>query len=93
MAKKKKTQLKPVQRTFATTSIPKKQVPTTEETEEVDEGTATNQDSSAGHSSMNPSGTKDSVEDTISPLEMKLQEIVSRLQEKTDKEVGRSIQV
>jgi ATP-dependent RNA helicase DHX29 len=95
--KKKKTQLKPVARGFATTSVPKKVVPVVEDPlPEVP--TDTGDTSSAA---QHAAGPKESTADggTVEEFslekveEQALQNIVDKLQEKTEKEINRTIKV
>ncbi|KIL70700.1 hypothetical protein M378DRAFT_194963 [Amanita muscaria Koide BX008] len=88
MAKKKKTQLKPVSRGFALTSVPKK----TSQEHNTDEPTisidsATYQDDTPD--SSNTPGSKQS--DSEKAEEQALQNLVDSLQEKTEKEITRNI--
>jgi len=91
--KKKKTQLKPVARGFATTSVPKKTTPPPEPVEEVTEtahGTdkISNEEGGAGASvlSGNHHTTPAPVRD---PEEQAAQILVEKYQEKTEKEISR----
>lgn len=91
MAKKKKTQLKPEARGFAVKSIPKKapleqgdtkgEVPPTVET--LDEQDA----------QPHPEPIKDEVLNSQTAEERSLQDIVDKLQEKTEKEIVRTLKV
>jgi hypothetical protein len=98
MAKKKKTQLKPVVRGFATTSVPKKVVAA--------EADVIPTDASAVHPEHSPppnDGTHDASLDSVVPSHAKsdrdkaqdaaLQNLVEKLQEKTEKEITRTIKV
>ncbi len=90
--KKKKTQLKPVARGFATTSVPKKVVETPKEpetpepqdvprtSEEQPNGTAQGQD-----------GRTDAA--ALSEADQALQSLVDKFQDKVEKEVVRTIKV
>ena len=97
MAKKKKTQLKTVDRGFATTSVPKKVVPAEEEarTQAAVEESQPEQSASAGEVKENlPSSSAENapVEDEFDPdkvEEQSLQNLVDKLQEKTEKEITR----
>lgn len=95
MAKKKKTQLKPVARGFATTSLPKKIVlgsqPETSSTPENAandvEQLASNDDGNNTESLITSSAKEDK---PVSDDEEKfLQSLVDRLQDKTEKEISR----
>ncbi|KAJ8084151.1 hypothetical protein PM082_002918 [Marasmius tenuissimus] len=98
MAKKKKTQLKPVARGFATTSVPKKVIEAEEEpAEEIAVTTGSDKPSeieatvskvSSGIASQAPPPDEfdpDKVE------EQSLQNLVDKLQEKTEKEINRTV--
>lgn len=99
MAKKKKTQLKPVARGFATTSVPKKVVPE-EEPPSGDDLIASTGDESALKPTI-PGGGQGSqpvapVEDEYDPdkaEEQSLQNLVDKLQDRTEKEIVRTIKV
>jgi ATP-dependent RNA helicase DHX29 len=88
MAKKKKTQLRPVARGFATTSVPKK-TPPPELASNVD-----NQDDVVEESLKVEQGAN---EDLVGPAqsegsmtgEQSMQSLVDKLQEKTEKEITR----
>lgn len=89
MGKKKKTQLKPVARGFATTSMPSKKSVAAAQEKEVEE---TINAEAAG----DDKGPSDSIEDKAGDLneeEMALQNLVDKWQEKTEKEVGRTLKV
>jgi ATP-dependent RNA helicase DHX29 len=94
MAKKKKTALKPVARGFATTSVPKKvepqDEPEPESTSLVDEVTATSNEAQA-----QDTGTGSALPGTASltPEDQLLQDLVDKLQEKTEKEIVRALKV
>jgi len=95
MAKKKKTQLKPVARGFATTSVPKKvtpvEVPDIEDKaedaleEEVNVVVGGKKDVDTVLSTQNDEFDPDKVE------EQSLQNLVDKLQEKTEKEITRTV--
>lgn len=86
MAKKKRTQLKPVNRGFSTTSVPKKvvQVEPEPEPEPIPppEPVAEGSISGAG-----PPGV------SLSAEEQSLQELIERYQDKTEKDVCRTVKV
>ncbi|KAJ7631081.1 P-loop containing nucleoside triphosphate hydrolase protein [Roridomyces roridus] len=97
MAKKKKTQLKPVARGFATTSVPKKVVP---------EDTVAEADTPAGTTEEEKSTTDDgpaadsvatqATSDEFDPEkveEQSLQNLVDSKQDKIEKEIARTIKV
>lgn len=90
MAKKKKTQLKPVARGVALTSIPKK-VP-------LEQGdTKGEEPSTVGTPDVQDAQHREPVEDKalngLSAEERSLQDIVEKLQEKTEKEIVRTVKV
>lgn len=97
MAKKKKTQLKPVARGFATTSQPKKVVPPPEEPEPTPEANAVDAEpapiDSAGAST--PVASQESVDDFDPEKveEQSLQNLVDKFQEKTEKDIVRTVKV
>lgn len=88
MAKKKKTQLRPVARGFATTSVPKK-VPLTELAPGVDNQNDIVEDQ--------PKVTQEGIKISAGPAhsegprseDQPLQNLVDKLQEKTEKEITR----
>jgi ATP-dependent RNA helicase DHX29 len=89
MAKKKKTQLRPVVRGFATTSVPKK-VSTPELAPDVDN--QDNRDGDIGIPLEVGQGTNDVLvaqSQGEGSEEQSLQNLVDRLQEKTEKEITR----
>ena len=92
--KKKKTQLKPVARGFATTSVPKKvvEVPPEPETPETNDaaGTLSTQNET--------SATKDQAGNaaeptTLSETEQALQSFIDKFQDKVEKDVVRAVKV
>lgn len=86
MAKKKKTQLKPVARGFATTSVPKKVV----EASVPDEPATPRLPPSTG--TQTPVDTQEPPQETPDPAslhEQLLQNVVDKLQDKTEKEISR----
>lgn len=98
MAKKKKTQLKPVARGFATTSVPKKVVPVEEEpvlvpiadASKAEETNGSHIESDGKNVTVPPSNDEfdlDKVE------EQSLQNLVDKLQDKVEKEVVRTVKV
>lgn len=95
LAKKKKTQLKPVARGFATTSVPKKvtepvqeEIPTT--LDEVQEDVP--QDPSSATAGAGPSQSSEEF-NIDNHEEQSLQLLVDKYQEKIEKEVSRTIKV
>ena len=99
MPKKKKTQLKPVARGFATTSVPKKVVPADDEPEapEVEAG-GLNEDTPKSDAGQSP-GTNAPAQSTADEFdpdkveEQSLQNLVDRLQGTTEKDVVRAVKV
>jgi ATP-dependent RNA helicase DHX29 len=92
MGKKKKTQLKPVARGFATTSMPSKKSVAAAQEKEVEETTS----AEAAGSKMGPSDPNKAVGDKSGDLdeeEIALQSLVDKWQEKTEKEIGRTLKV
>jgi hypothetical protein len=94
MAKKKKTQLKPVARGFATVSVPKKVAPVEGVEDKLVEDTAGSSsrgDSVGGEperdNQFQPGATSDS--GGVKTEEILLQNLVDRHQEKTEKEILR----
>jgi ATP-dependent RNA helicase DHX29 len=98
MAKKKKTTLKPVARGFATTSVPKKVVEAVEDiaqeeqastdvgVSEVEEGNV--------EAAAQPAKAAEAEEwDPEKVEEQSLQNLIDKLQEKTEKEVVRTVKV
>lgn len=97
MAKKKKTQLKPVARGFATTSQPKKVVPLPEEPEAIPEANAVDTEPAPTDSAgaTTPVASQDPVDDFDPEKveEQSLQNLVDKLQEKTEKDIVRTVKV
>lgn len=94
MAKKKKTQLKPVVRGFATTSIPKKVVQPSEEERAEEPTTATTEDSPPAKDEGTPSQvdkTDASTDNAGTPEEQASQSMIDKYQDKTEREVVRTI--
>ena len=89
MAKKKKMQLKPVDRGFAVTSVPKKVIPSKVDADPSNMGGETGEKDNMEQS---PDDGSFSAGQRISPdaaEEQFLQDLVDRLQEKTEKEIAR----
>lgn len=97
MAKKKKTQLKPVARGFATTSQPKKVVPPPEEPETAPETNPTETEDTPASSggAATPVAPQEAVDefDPEKVEEQSLQNLVDKLQEKTEKDIVRTVKV
>lgn len=93
MGKKRKTQLKPVARGFATTSIPKKTVQAEEITPPADEVPTTDRlVTEAAEASADQGVLRDSEKlDAEQGEQQFLQIIVDKYQEKTEREVSRTI--
>lgn len=99
MAKKKKTQLKPVARGFATVSVPKKAVPAEMETPGSPGSVAIPSASSIVSDGTDKEGALSAnqstkVSDELDPSKVEeryLQNLVDRLQEKTEKEIVRYV--
>ena len=106
MAKKKKSQLKPVARGFATTSVPKKLTTSVEEpSPQIDGISSEVSHALSGDSTSRVVVTESTVEVTSSEglsgleydsekaEEQSLQSLVDKYQEKTEKEITRTIKV
>jgi len=98
MAKKKKTQLKPVARGFATTSVPKKVVQAEEEPD-VESAAGSTKEEPPKADSVQNNGNKvatQATNDECDPEKVEgqsLQNLVDKLQDKTEKEVIRTVKV
>ncbi|KAJ3811403.1 P-loop containing nucleoside triphosphate hydrolase protein [Lentinula aff. lateritia] len=95
MAKKKKTQLKPVARGFATTSVPKKAAEAEFE-DPPSQPPLDDQESAEAPLAENSNGSRErqNVEDEFDPdkvEEQSLQNLVDKYQEKTEKEIARNV--
>ena len=93
--KKKKTQLKPVARGFATTSVPKKVVEVPKEAETPDpKDTPSSHDENAGESANeHPTGTPTTDVNTLSEADQVLQTFIDKFQDKVEKEIVRTVKV
>lgn len=99
MGKKKKTQLKPVARGFATVSVPKKAVPAEMETPGTPDSVVIPSasgvtDDETGKEDVVSTKKSTEVPDELDPdkvEEQSLQNLVDRLQEKTEKEIVRYV--
>jgi len=92
MPKKKKTQLKPVQRGFATTSIPKKAVQAEEIASPAEEVLLPTNDGLVTEARSADQATRDSKKfDAEEDEQQFFQIIVDKYQEKTEKEISRAI--
>jgi ATP-dependent RNA helicase DHX29 len=93
-AKKKKTQLKPVARGFATTSVPKKILPPTEPVDEPLETAPTVESALQGQKATSDASTSQEVVDSVASTTLDegqraSQILVDKFQEKTEKEISR----
>jgi ATP-dependent RNA helicase DHX29 len=95
MAKKKKSQLKPIPRGFATTSIAKKVIPLDEEPETPhhDGNVDDERPSRCKATNGNPVLVHEDEFDPEKAEEQSLQNLVDKLQDRTEKEVTRTIKV
>jgi ATP-dependent RNA helicase DHX29 len=100
MAKKKKTALKPVARGFATTSVPKKvtepdPVEDSPPAADSDAGQAEAQGSNvvAADGAANNGTTSQAKGPLLNPEEQFFQDLIDKLQEKTEREIVRNIKV
>jgi hypothetical protein len=97
MAKKKKTALKPVARGFATTSVPKKVVdieePPPEDEASLTAGTSEVEEGSADPGAQSAKAPEAEEWDPEKVEEQSLQNLVDKLQEKTEKDVVRMVKV
>jgi ATP-dependent RNA helicase DHX29 len=91
MPKKKKTQLKPVARGFAVTSIPKKAPPETPTNQDDEKGELTPPE--APQVARPDELVEDEATSRQRAEERSLQDLVERLQEKTEKEIVRTVKV
>jgi ATP-dependent RNA helicase DHX29 len=93
MPKKRKTQQKSIQRGFAVTSIPKKAPP--EPTTPQDDSDTKVESASAedSHTTQTHELVEDETLSRQNSEERSLQELVDRLQERTEKEIVRTIKV
>ncbi len=94
MAKKKKTQLKPIARGFATTSLPKKIVPESLpspsiESETLVEDATQSAGADTGDKAEQSTSSAKADLDAMSAEDIFLQSLVDKLQDKTDKEISR----
>lgn len=105
MAKKKKTQLKPIARGFATTSQPKKVVPVHEDEapstpeqnpavlKEAEATLASHPEQDAPDAASAPAVPVSKEFDPEKAEEQSLQNLVDKLQEKVEKDIKRSVKV
>lgn len=94
MAKKKKTQLKPVARGFATTSVPKKAIPEPDPTTSTAEPETTVSDTTLDNSgSAQASGQPDDAASQVDPEQEFLQAFIDKYQDRTEKEISRTLKV
>jgi ATP-dependent RNA helicase DHX29 len=90
MAKKKKTQLKPVARGFAVTSMPKKTIQVDENQDESSTVASESHNEEKGSPATECSANANE-RDSVSPEEQALQNLVDTMQEKTEKEISRYV--
>ena len=93
-AKKKKSQLKPVARGFATTSVPKKVLPPAEPVDEALETAGTVESTPQGQKATADASTSQQIVDSVASTilderQQASQFLVDRFQEKTEKEISR----
>lgn len=93
-AKKKKTQLKPVARGFATTSVPKKVSPPPEPVIEHPEHAPTVESALQGRKAISDASTSQGAADSVASTtldegQQASQILVDKFQEKTEKEISR----
>lgn len=92
MVKKKKTQQKPIYRGFAVTSIPKKAPPEPISPDDSD-AKVVSPSADISHTAQAHDLVKDETLGCQNAEERSLQELVDRLQERTEKEILRTIKV
>ncbi len=90
MPKKNKRQLKPVARGVAVTSIPKKAPLEQDRAKGEEQSTVGTPDVQA---TEHPEPTEDEIPDNRKAEERSLQDLVDKLQEKTEKEIVRTVKV
>lgn len=94
MAKKKKTQLKPVARGFATVSVAKKVVPDEVETPDTPvEETSGAQDADNAGEGSSTTAQKAFGDVPQDPRTIELQALVDKFQDRTEKEIVRTLKV
>ena len=93
MPKKKKTQLKPVHRGFAVTSIPKKAPPEPPPSQHDSDANGESVYSEVPHTAQTHETAEGEALGLQSAEERSLQELVDRLQERTEKEIVRTLKV
>ena len=96
MAKKKKSQLKPVARGFATTSVAKKATPEVQDEAVEDSATGNSAEAnepSGSNSAGAQSGQADTVVPTLSDEEKSWQSFVDKYQDRVEKEITRTVKV
>jgi len=93
--KKKKTQLKPVARGFATTSVPKKVIPVADVAEDSGPPADLKEFEVEGDPSSSSSDVTKNTEDasgqTLDDVDASLQGLVDKFQDKTEKDIVRTI--
>ena len=92
--KKKKTQLKPVARGFATTSVPKKvvEVPKEPETPDLKDASSPSDGQDGNAATQGQAGNAENGA-VLSESEQALQSFIDRFQDKVEKEVVRTVKV
>ena len=93
--KKKKTQLKPVARGFATTSVPKKVVETPREpqTPEPEDNASTSLDAQQVDPTVSGHAAKAAGPSILSATDQALQDLIDKYQDKVEKEIARTVKV
>ncbi len=93
MAKKKKTQLKPVARGFATTSVAKKVVPEPEPEAETAELPPVQDSNASSADNSETTQRRDGAAVVFDPQEQALQELVDKFQDRVEKDITRTVKV
>lgn len=93
MPKKKKTQLKPIPRGFAVTSIPKKALPEPPPSQHDSDANAESASSEVPHTAQTHEAVEGEALGLQSADERSLQKMVDGLQERTEKEIVRTVKV
>jgi ATP-dependent RNA helicase DHX29 len=93
MPKKRKTQQKPIHRGFAVTSIPKKAPPAEPTPQDDSDAKVESASTEVPHTTQTHELVQDETFSRQNAEERSLQELVDRLQERTEKEIVRTIKV
>lgn len=93
MPKKKKTQLKAIPRGFAVTSIPKKVLPEPPPSQHDSDANGESASSEVPHTAQTHEAAEDKALGLQSAEEISLQKLVDGLQERTEKEIVRTVKV